>query len=73
MAYPPTAIRLLRRVRTRLAPAQPDFGDHGTAFGLDLSMGPADPAEAAPSVQRPAARDPGFWRRLADRRGGTPD
>ncbi len=73
MAYPPTAIRLLRRVRTRLAPAQPDFGDHGTAFGLDLSMGPAGQDEPAPVAERPAARDPGFWRRLADRRGGSHD
>ena len=34
-AFPLT---LLQRVRRRLRPAQPDFADHGTAFGLELTL-----------------------------------
>ena len=71
MADTPTAVRLFRRMRVRQASAQPDFGDHGTAFGLDLSMSPQEP-EADPPRRAPA-RGVGFWRRLANRRYGTTD
>ena len=41
---------LLRWARARQgAVQQPDFGDHGTAFGLELSMDPA------PAVGQPPA------------------
>jgi hypothetical protein len=52
---------LLRWARARQAAAeQPDFGDHGTAFGLELSMAPGaavpDPGEAgAAAAPAPAA------------------
>jgi hypothetical protein len=62
---------LLRWARTRQAAVeQPDFGDHGTAFGMELSMAPAptlpdsdgasesgSPAPAA-ELTRPAAAAP---------------
>ena len=45
-----------------------DFGDMGTAFGLDASMGPSAPADAAgqggsADVQAPAASSDRRWRR----------
>ena len=62
---------LLRWARARQgAVEQPDFGDHGTAFGMELSMAPApalpdsggagesgSPAPAA-ELTRPAAAAP---------------
>jgi hypothetical protein len=67
MANPNTATRLFRRVRTRqVLPAQPDFADFGTAFGLDMAMQPAA-SEAVAPAQLPV-RDGGWWRRLAARR-----
>jgi hypothetical protein len=68
MAQTPTAVRLFRRAWVRHHPAQPDFGDHGTAFGLDLSMTPPEDAAEPPAPPRSPVREAGFWRRLADRR-----
>jgi hypothetical protein len=73
MAHPSTAARLLRRVRGRIHRSEPDFGDHGTAFGLDLSLTDPEQVPAPAPSQTPAPRQPGFWRRLADRRGGSTD
>jgi hypothetical protein len=51
-------IRWLGTPRRRRAYARADFGDHGTAFGLDLSMAPdviapptASPVHQATAVQ----------------------
>lgn len=57
--------RLFWRARARRAAAQPDFADYGTAFGLELSM---QAPEDLPAEPAPAARDAGWWRRLAARR-----
>jgi hypothetical protein len=74
MAHPPTAARLFRRMRGRRAPSQPDFGDHGTAFGMELSMSPPDTEPDPPAgMRREPPRPPGFWRRLADRRHDDTD
>lgn len=66
MANTLSAARFFRRAKVREWPAQPDFADHGTAFGLDLAMTPE--ISPAPESRGTAARDIGFWRRLADRR-----
>jgi hypothetical protein len=48
---------LLRWARARQgAVEQPDFGDHGTAFGMELSMDPAP--TAAHGASRSAPQDP---------------
>jgi hypothetical protein len=54
---------LLRWARARQAAAeQPDFGDHGTAFGMELSMAPGsgtpDPGEAGAAAAEPAPASP---------------
>ncbi|MEN9417927.1 MAG: hypothetical protein RI988_1547 [Pseudomonadota bacterium] len=69
---------LLRWVRKPAAVSEPDFGDHGTAFGLDLSLTPAQatpgsepaPAPALPaSPAAPAHGEPSsLWRRVGGRR-----
>ncbi len=64
MASISTAARLFRRHKARQWPAQPDFADYGTAFGLELSMA----AEVAAAPAPTSTRDLGFWRRLASRR-----
>lgn len=58
-----TATRsLLRLVRGRPVPPQPDFADLGTAFGLDLATLPPEPA--AEPVRSPRAP---WWSRLVGR------
>lgn len=52
--------------RAHETPADIDPADLGTAFGLDLSLDELHP-EPAPVVA-PAARQPGWMRRLATRR-----
>jgi len=69
MANPTMATRLFWRARTRPVSAQPDFADLGTAFGLDLSMQSA--AETGVEAPPVAARDSGWWRRLAASRSTT--
>lgn len=68
---------LLRWARTRQrALEQPDFGDHGTAFGMELSMAPASPGPEpgsghetpAAAAVPPPAEIVGRWRRLSGRR-----
>lgn len=70
---------LLRWARARHSTTeQPDFGDHGTAFGMELSMAPAAQAgegSAAPvepparvASPAPAGGSMGMWRRLGGRR-----
>lgn len=44
---------LLRWSRTRSSD-QPDFGDHGTAFGMELSLAPAAAAPSAAPSAAPA-------------------
>ena len=47
---------LLRWARARQRELdQPDFGDHGTAFGMELSMTPAAPSAAAPAHPPPSS------------------
>ena len=62
------AARLLDRLRHEPAPAQPDFADCGTAFGLDLSI------EATPAAAKGAASASGepsaWWQQLASQRPG---
>jgi hypothetical protein len=48
------------------AARQDDWADLGTAFGLDLSMGPDAPATPAPTEAKP--RSTGWVRRLTTRR-----
>jgi hypothetical protein len=67
MAHTTTAVRLFRRAWERHQAARTDFGDHGTAFGLDLSMAPADNGAEPPASERPPQRRTGFWGRLASR------
>jgi hypothetical protein len=67
MADATTASRLLRRLRARVGQVQPDFGDHGTAFGLELSMAP----QPAPGPAAAPVRDARWWRRLSARRATT--
>jgi hypothetical protein len=67
MAQATTAARWMQRLRHRAAAPQPDFADHGTAFGLELSMQP-DAAVPAPARRSGPAR-PSWWRRLAGRSG----
>lgn len=50
-------------------PASVDAADHGTAFGLDMSLDD-DPPEAAPAPV--LDRRPGWVRRLARRRPTAP-
>ncbi len=64
MANISTAARLFRRHKARQWPAQPDFADYGTAFGLELSLAAEVVAAPAPA----GTRGVGFWRRLASRR-----
>lgn len=70
---------LMRWARTRQgAVEQPDFGDHGTAFGMELSMAPAATVRQSVPVSPAAARTEaataapgevvGMWRRLSGRR-----
>lgn len=72
---------LLRWARTRQAASeQPDFGDHGTAFGMELSLAPAPagPEAGAPVTAAEFARPAnapklhdgtmGMWRRVSGRR-----
>jgi hypothetical protein len=59
MAFATNGPRVVQRLRTRPAPAQPDFADYGTAFGLELSLQPE-----AGDEQTAAVRRPGWWRRL---------
>ena len=42
-----------------------DAADYGTAFGLDMSLGPLE--HQAPPAAMPAGRQPGWVRRLAAR------
>ena len=62
------AARLLERLRPSAQPAQPDFADCGTAFGLDLSI------EAAPAAAKgvfSATGEPSdWWLQLASQRPG---
>jgi hypothetical protein len=44
-----------RRARARTEPVEHDAADLGTAFGLDLSMAPEEPAEATGLTGSPAA------------------
>jgi len=62
---------LSRWARARRETSQPDFGDYGTAFGLELSMQPPGEPAAEPKPATPAAGD-SLWRRLAGRSGGAP-
>ena len=64
MAEVTTTFRLLRR--RRAARPMTDFADYGTAFGLDMSLLPEEDA-ATTAAARPA-RDPGWWRRLMQRK-----
>jgi hypothetical protein len=72
---------LLRWARARQAAVeQPDFGDHGTAFGMELSMAPgvhagdtaASPTTGPTGPAEPPPTSPGevigMWRRLGGRR-----
>ena len=67
---------LLRWARKPVAVPEPDFGDHGTAFGLDLSLTPEPaqpPTEPAPSSAPAAAtvlhgEPSSLWRRSGGRR-----
>ena len=52
--------------RAHEIPVDTDPADLGTAFGLDLSMDELHP-QPAPAVA-PAARQPGWMRRLTNRR-----
>lgn len=45
--------RWFDRSKQQRVKRQPDFGDHGTAFGLELSMAPQD--IAPPVVESPHA------------------
>jgi hypothetical protein len=66
---------LLRWARKPATVPGPDFGDHGTAFGLDLSLTP-EPAQPPPEpATSRAAADTGvpgepssLWRRVGRRR-----
>ena len=50
---------LLRWARTRQAAVeQPDFGDHGTAFGMELSMAPGAALPEAGAAAGAAASPP---------------
>lgn len=52
-----------RRARARTEPVELDAADLGTAFGLDLSMAPEDPAESTALTASPVApvKDPVDW------------
>jgi hypothetical protein len=45
-----TLMRWLGTSRQRRGNRKPDFGDHGTAFGLDLSMAPEVIAPSVPNT-----------------------
>lgn len=62
---------LSRWARARREASQPDFGDYGTAFGMELSMQPPAERPAEPASAAPAEPD-SLWRRLAGRSGHTP-
>lgn len=68
MAEVTTTFRLLRR--RRAARPMTDFADYGTAFGLDMSLLPEEEYAATTAAARPA-RDPGWWRRLMQRKRPT--
>jgi hypothetical protein len=51
MDKPGTAARWFHAWRSEPVP-QPDFADLGTAFGLDMSLMDALPAELAPETQQ---------------------
>jgi hypothetical protein len=61
---------LSRWARARRETSQPDFGDYGTAFGLELSMQPPTERPAEPAPAAPTERD-SLWKRLSGRSGGT--
>ncbi len=65
MADATTASSLLRHLRARMARAAPDFGDHGTAFGLELSM---SPTVTPPAAGIAPSRDAHWWQFLSSRR-----
>jgi hypothetical protein len=54
--------RWFDRSKQQRARRQPDFGDHGTAFGLELSMAPQDIAPPVVQVSAPRGRstEPGL-------------
>ena len=67
-----TASWLSRWMRARTAPARDDAADYGTAFGLELSVGPVDPEHpplagiaAAPVPFKPVATH--WWSRRRQR------
>lgn len=59
---------LSRWARARREASQPDFGDYGTAFGMELSMQPQVEPTADPAPAAPAERE-SLWRRLSGRSG----
>jgi hypothetical protein len=70
-----------QRLRITTGPAEPDWADYGTAFGLDRSLDSPVPVDAASNAVPGAAREDGgaepaaarsraWWGGLKPARGG---